>query len=77
MTELAILEKRRELVMLSASLQRATITRRISSFESHPAQSLLQFAFGLVSKPAAVRLGFAVAAMAWRLLRKRRMRRMR
>jgi len=74
MTEFAVLERRRELVLLSASLQRATLTRRIASFEAHPARSILQFAMRLVSKPIALRVGLAAAAMVWRAVRRRKAR---
>lgn len=72
MTELAVLERRRELILLSASLQRATISRRIAAFEAHPAQSVISFVVSLVRKPMAARLGLAAAAMLWRSIRKRR-----
>ena len=41
MADLAILEKRRQLVELSADLQRATLTRRLASIEQRPSHAML------------------------------------
>ena len=72
MTELAVLERRRELVELSASLQRATISRRLAAVEARPGRSLAQLVMQVASKPIARRVAFAAAAVAWRAFRKRR-----
>ncbi|HEX4331895.1 MAG TPA: hypothetical protein VH040_07140 [Usitatibacter sp.] len=44
MTELEILRRRRELVVLSAELQRATLVRRLERVSEHPLHSALGFA---------------------------------
>lgn len=44
MTELEILRRRRELVLLSAGLQRATLVRRLERIDRHPAHAMLRFA---------------------------------
>lgn len=71
MTELETLRQRRELVMLAADLQRATITRRLERLEANPARRVFGFAAQAVSRPAMLRLGSAVAAYAFRAYRKR------
>ena len=40
MTELEILRRRRELVLLSAQLQRATVVRRLDNGSRHPEQAI-------------------------------------
>jgi hypothetical protein len=50
-TELEILRKRRELVLLSAELQRATVVRRLDHIERHPAQAVLALASSAASLP--------------------------
>lgn len=44
MTELEILRRRRELVVLSAELQRATLVRRLEHVQGHPLHSALGWA---------------------------------
>jgi len=58
-TELEILRRRRELVLLSAHLQRATVVRRLDSVSRHPAQAVL----GLVTSVASVPLLFKLATL--------------
>lgn len=51
MTELEILRRRRELVLLSAGLQRATLARRLERIDRHPAHAVLRFAARAASLP--------------------------
>jgi hypothetical protein len=71
-TERDNLRQRRELVMLAAELQRATITRRLERIEANPARRALSLVGGAVRNPAMTRIGTALAALAVRTLRKRR-----
>jgi hypothetical protein len=70
-TELEILQRRRELVLLSAELQRATLARRISRVDANPARLALQFATRAVSVPLAWKLGSKVLRLAVRAYRRR------
>ena len=63
MTELEILRRRRELVLLSAQLQRATIVRRLDNVNRHPAQAVFGLVASAVSIPLLVRLGFMAFGM--------------
>jgi len=56
-TELEILRRRRELVLLSAQLQRATVVRRLDRVNRHPIQAVLGLATSLVSLPFAFKIG--------------------
>jgi hypothetical protein len=56
-TELEILRKRRELVLLSAQLQRATVVRRLEHIQRHPARAVFAMATSIVSLPLAWKLG--------------------
>ena len=58
-TELQILRQRRELVLLSAQLQRATVVRRLDNVSRHPAQAV----FGLVTSVASLPLLFKLGAL--------------
>ena len=60
MTELEILRKRRELVLLSAQLQRATVVRRLDRVNRHPVQAVLGLAGSLASVPLAFKVGSLV-----------------
>ena len=71
MTELEELRKRRELVVLAARLQRATIMRRAESLRANPARRVLDFAASAARRPAMVSLGTAAARFAFRLWRRR------
>ena len=57
MTEIEILRRRRELVLLSAKLQRATVVRRLENVRRHPLQAVLGLATSAVSIPLALKLG--------------------
>lgn len=71
MTELEQLRQRRELVVLAAELQRATIVRRLERIEVNPARKLLGVAATAVSRPALLSLGTAAVRLAVRAYRKR------
>ena len=57
MTELEILRKRRELVLLSAKLQRETIVRRLDRVSRHPLQAVLGLATSAATLPIAFKVG--------------------
>ena len=59
MTELEILRRRRELVVLSAQLQRATLVRRLDNVHRHP----LHAAFGVARKAASFTFALRLAAI--------------
>lgn len=71
MTELEQLRQRRELVVLAAELQRATIVRRLERIEVNPARKLLGVAATAVSRPALLSLGTAAVRLAVRAYRRR------
>jgi hypothetical protein len=70
-TELEQLRQRRELVVLAAELQRATIVRRLERIEVNPARKLLGVAASAVSRPALLSLGTAAVRLAVRAYRRR------
>ena len=61
-TELEILRRRRELVVLSAGLQRATLARRLQRIDRHPAHAVLRFAAGAVTLPIVWKVAWSIAA---------------
>jgi len=68
-TELEILRRRRELVVLSAELQRATLARRLDNVQRHP----LHTALGVAKSAASVSLAVkAAAVVAGRIARRRK-----
>lgn len=71
MTELEQLRQRRELVVLAAELQRATIVRRLERIEVNPARKLLGVAASAASRPALLSLGTAAVKLALRAYRRR------
>ncbi|MGZ5032230.1 MAG: hypothetical protein ACXWAC_03445 [Usitatibacter sp.] len=71
MTELEILRRRRELVVLAARLQRATVVRRLERIEANPARRVLEFAARAVRRPALLSLGGAAVRFAVRAYRRR------
>jgi len=71
MTELEILRRRRELVVLSAELQRATIARRLEHISASPARRVLGFAAKAASTPLLFKLGGAAMGFAVRAYRRR------
>lgn len=71
MTELEELRQRRELVVLAAELQRATVVRRLERIQENPTRRLLGFAANLASRPALLSLGTAAVRYAIRAYRRR------
>jgi hypothetical protein len=59
-TELEILRRRRELVLLSAGLQRATLVRRLDHVAKHPAKAVLGLVTSVASLPLLFKLGTLV-----------------
>jgi hypothetical protein len=70
-TELELLKSRRELVVLAANLQRATIVRRLERIQDNPARRLFGYAANVVRRPALVSLGAAAMRFAVRAYRRR------
>jgi hypothetical protein len=60
-TELDVLRTRRELVLVSAELQRATIVRRVDHIERHPVHYALGFAASAATVPVLIKVGSLVA----------------
>jgi hypothetical protein len=58
-TELEILRKRRELVVLSAGLQRTTLVRRLDHVGRHPGHAVL----GFLTRAATLPILFKVASL--------------
>ena len=71
MTELEQLRQRRELVVLAAELQRATVVRRLERIQVNPARKLVGFAASAVSRPALLSLGTAAVRYAVRAWKRR------
>jgi len=72
MTELELLEQRRELVVLAAELQRANVARRLERIQANPAKRVLRLAANAVSRPLLFKLGSAAMAFAVRAYRRKR-----
>jgi hypothetical protein len=70
-TELEQLNRRRELVVLAAQLQRATVVRRLERIQANPARRMLGLATRVVSRPALLGLGSAALKYAVRAYRRR------
>jgi len=66
-TELEILRRRRELVVLSAQLQRETLVRRLDNVHRHP----LHAALGVAKKAASYTFVLKLAILATRLARRK------
>jgi hypothetical protein len=73
-TELEQLKQRRELVVLAAELQRATVVRRLDRIEANPTRRLLGMAASVASRPALLSLGTAAMRYAIRAYRRRSVR---
>lgn len=71
MTEMEVLRRRRELVLLSAQLQRATLTRRLQRIEVNPARVVLGYAAKVASRPVLWKVGSAAVGLAVRAYRRR------
>jgi hypothetical protein len=70
-TELEILRRRRELVLLSAELQRATVVRRLDHIHASPVRIALGLATSAVSLPVMWKLGASALGLATRAYRRR------
>jgi hypothetical protein len=70
-TELEQLRQRRELVVLAAELQRATVVRRLERIQANPARRVLGMAAGVMSKPALISIGTAALRLAVNAYRRR------
>ena len=75
MTELEELKQRRDLVVLAAELQRATIVRRLRNIEENPARHAFGLAASVIRRPVLVSLGTAALKFAVRAYRRRAARR--
>ena len=75
MTELEQLRQRRELVVLTAELQRANVVQRLERIQANPARRVLGFAASALSKPVLISVGSAVARFALRAYKRRSARR--
>ena len=62
MTEIETLNRRRELVLLSAQLQRATLVRRLDHVQHHPVHAALGLAGSLATVPILFKVGTFVAS---------------
>ena len=71
MTELELLRQRRELVVLAAELQRATVVRRLDRIQANPTRRVLGLAATMASRPALLSLGTAAVKFAIRAYRRR------
>jgi hypothetical protein len=72
-TEMETLRRRRELVLLSAQLQRATLVRRMDNVQRHPMKTVVGFATSIASVPLLIKVGTLVAR---RVAGRKRIRRM-
>jgi hypothetical protein len=72
MTELELLEQRRELVMLAAELQRANVVRRLERIQANPAKRVLGLAANAIRRPLLLKLGSAAMTFAVRTYRRKR-----
>lgn len=72
MTELQQLKQRRELVVLAAELQRATVLRRLERIENNPARRWVGVAASILKRPALLSIGAAALRLAIRTIRSRR-----
>ena len=61
MTEMEILARRRELVVLSAQLQRTTLVRRLDHVQQHPVNAAIRLVAGVASVPLLFKVGSLVA----------------
>ena len=75
MSEMDILRQRRELVLLSCDLQRATLARRVGRVQANPVRLAAGAVATAVGRPMVWRLGTTALAVAWRAYRKRSARR--
>jgi hypothetical protein len=71
-TELEQLRQRKELVVLAAELQRATIARRLDRVEVNPARKFLGAAGSALRRPALMSIGVAAVKYLVRAYRRKR-----
>ena len=74
MSELAVLERRRELVTLAAELQRATVVQRLGRIDTRPSRIALELAFAAARTRAARRIAFSVLSALFLTARRRSLR---
>ncbi len=74
MTELEQLRQRRELVVLAAELQRATVVRRLERIEANPARKWVGVAASVITRPALLSIGTAAVRFAVRAYKRRSIR---
>jgi hypothetical protein len=67
-----MLRQRRELVLLSCDLQRATLTRRVDRIQRNPVRVALGAAATAVKRPMVWRLGATAVAFAVKAYRNRK-----
>ena len=72
MTELEQLRQRKELVILAAELQRATVARRLERMENNPGKKFLGAASAALSRPALLAIGTAAVKYLVRAYRRKR-----
>lgn len=72
MSDIALLERRRELVELSADLQRATLSLRLAAIDTRPSRAILGLLAAVGARPGVRRMAFAVVAIVFRAWRRRR-----
>jgi hypothetical protein len=70
-SELDVLRQRRELVLLSCDLQRATLSRRLGNIQRNPVRLALGAVANAVKKPMVWRLGTTALAFAAKAYRNR------
>ena len=75
MSEMTTLRQRRELVLLSCDLQRATLARRLGHLQQSPVRLAMGAVATAARRPLVWRLGTTALAFAWRAYRKRSARR--
>jgi len=75
-SEMHTLRQRRELVLLSCDLQRATLARRLGRVQVNPMRLAAGAVVKAVRRPMVWRLGSTALAFAWKAYRKRSARRM-
>ncbi len=71
MTEIELLRRRRELVVLSADVQRATVIHRINRLEANPARYLFGFIANATRVVAARRIALTLLSLAGRMFGRR------
>jgi len=73
MNKLEVLARRRELAVLSAQMQRAAIVARLHRLHTNPKRAVLDFAVGLLKRPAVRAAALvAVGGLIRKLSRRRR-----